>query len=67
MIKYYSQDGTLTKDHALAKYSDTFGQAAKVMSRDCVPKKRFKGWVENIHRLRQHLPRKVQDSGGAMS
>ncbi|OLN87734.1 Phosphoethanolamine N-methyltransferase 3-like protein 2 [Colletotrichum chlorophyti] len=60
-VESYSQDGTLTKEHALIKWNKAYEEASEIIGRDCKPGKKLKGWIEdagfeNIHHERFRIP-----------
>ena len=46
-IEYYSQDGTLTKDHAIVRWIETAAQGMEDFGRTLRPGKRLEGWMRD--------------------
>ena len=60
-IDYYSQDGSLTKDHAMRRWLDFSYDAAKQTGRTLQPGKMLEGWANeagfvNVQVVKTPLP-----------
>ncbi|KAJ0369355.1 hypothetical protein COL26b_010511 [Colletotrichum chrysophilum] len=60
-VKYHTQDGTFTEDHATYKWNRTLIEACKMIGRDACPGPKVEGWVRdqgfrNVHHQKFMLP-----------